>query len=410
VTVEYPDILGEYIGSQARFDANGLQFAGSFEPAQIASGAAGNFYLHLQNCLNVPVNVKIRTSIPQSGVFRGDPVIAFGRAELSLAMAPAEAGLVTLPFKVSRQVGEGQVKIGIELRVKPQGRSQRIRPEQHASQVPAQYFDDLVGLQLVGVLGVSYKAHKTRKAMFTLDIAGAAGEVEAAPSLKPSYDSRWKLQDWEVQRRARHEINHRRVQIQDALSMEPLFVGLYAEATRRFADCGVPLRIGEAICLAKMLTYTSRFFLESGPLQDGLLVPMWERALRSDYPTTQVIDVVRAVGYWHVTRLSVALSFGLIAEALGRQPWSLLERRALTAHISNAVEVGDTLEEAFVYLPLLLAATQAAPQIRLENEDSQHCLHLLKQAKDARSEVFADEDLQAIGQIFDQLLERNLSS
>ncbi|MFQ5611028.1 MAG: hypothetical protein ACE5H9_02740 [Anaerolineae bacterium] len=410
MAIEYPDILGEQIGNLTRYDANGVQFSGEFVPTRLALGDVGKFYLYLQNCLNVPANVTVKASIPQTARFRGHPLLTIGREQIQVELEPAAVGCLTLPLSTTEQARQGACKLGIELQVKPQGRGARVRPVQSASRLPKSFFDDLAGLQLVSTLGATYKARNSRKGIFTLEIIDPVEEPPSQKVLKPVFQSWWTLEDWNVQHKARHEVNDRRVQIIHDLNAEALFANLYAEGTERFVDCGVPLRIGEAIGLAKILTFTARYFLDNGPIQDGLLVPVWERALRSEYPTTDVMDLIRVVGYRHLIRLSAALSFGMVAQTLGRQPWPLDERRAIIRFLADALEEGDSLEEVFIYAPLMMGATRVMSQLRLENEDPRHSLQLLKKARQARAEVFADEDLQEISRIFDQLLSAALVS
>jgi hypothetical protein len=181
-------------------------------------------------------------------------------------------------------------------------------------------------------------------------------------------------------------------------------VGLFSEAQRRFAEAGVPLRVGEAIALGKILTYTTRYFLANSDLQDGLLVPIWELALQYELPTADPLWVLPNVGFRHILRLSVALSFGLIKQALGRIPWSLEERRGVISLVADTVDAAQSLPVEFLYIPLLMAAATINRQIALENEDVVHSLKLLKKAKAARADVFSDPDLAEAGQMFDQII------
>jgi hypothetical protein len=144
--------------------------------------------------------------------------------------------------------------------------------------------------------------------------------------------------------------------------------------------------------------------LANGDLQDGLLVPIWELANDYDLPTGDPLWVLRNVGFRHLLRLSVALSFGLVHQALGKHPWSLEERRAVISLVSDSVEAAQPLPPEFLYIPLLMAAAYISRQITLDGEDSVHSLGLLQKAKAARADVFADPDLAEAGQIFDRLL------
>jgi hypothetical protein len=205
-------------------------------------------------------------------------------------------------------------------------------------------------------------------------------------------------------------VSQRRAIIVDQLQTEPVFVGLFVEGQRRFADADLPLRVGEAVGLGKILTYTVRYFLANGDLQDGLLVPIWELANRYDLPTGDPLWVLRNVGFRHLVRLGTALSFGLVAQALGRQPWTLEERRAVISHVADTVEGAQLLPPEFLYIPLLMAAAYVSHQIVLDGEDVRHSLRLLQKAKTTRSNVFADPDLAEANLIFDRLMNTALQS
>jgi len=157
-----------------------------------------------------------------------------------------------------------------------------------------------------------------------------------------------------------------------------------------------------------MLYFTTFHFLASGELQDGLLVPMWEMALKYDLPTHEPMWVLRNVGFGHLLRLSVALGFGMIGKALNSQPWDLEERRTLIQEISDRLEKGQTLPVELVYIPLLAASTIIGSSVIVSGEDVRQSLTLLKTAKAARAEVFSDPELAQSSGVFDRLLDTAL--
>jgi hypothetical protein len=178
-----------------------------------------------------------------------------------------------------------------------------------------------------------------------------------------------------------------------------------AEGSERCIRCGTPLRVGEAISLGKMLTYTASQFLFNADFQDGLLVPIWEHALHYDLPTDDPLWLLRNVGFEHLARLGVAFGFGLVARALNAQPWDLEERRALIQQIPDRLERGETLPVELIYIPLLAASTVIAHQVNFAGEDLWNSLQLLRSAKHARASVFSDPDLVQSSQVFDRLLD-----
>jgi hypothetical protein len=192
------------------------------------------------------------------------------------------------------------------------------------------------------------------------------------------------------------------------LHPEALYANLYAESVQRFADVGLPLRIGEAITLAKILTYSCQYFLGSQDRRNGLLVPMWEQAFEAEADTTDSLEVIRTIGYHHLLRLSVAVSFGLIAQVFKRQFWSLPERQAVGNYIADNIETGEPLDPEFLYLPLLIAGTQISGKIKQKGEDVGHSLALMKKAREARTDLFADEDLAQADKVFNHILKKAL--
>jgi hypothetical protein len=120
------------------------------------------------------------------------------------------------------------------------------------------------------------------------------------------------------------------------------------------------------------------------------------------------VDVIRTVGYHHLLKLSVALSFGLIARTFGRQFWSLEERQAVVNHIADTIDMGEPLDIEFLYLPLLMAGTQISNKLRLPEEDPGHTLALINKARQARANLFADEDMAQANKIYNQILKKAL--
>jgi len=121
-------------------------------------------------------------------------------------------------------------------------------------------------------------------------------------------------------------------------------------------------------------------------------------------PTGDPLWVLPNVGFRHLLQLSIALSFGLVGQALGHQPWGPDERRAVISLIADTIEEAQPLPPEFLYIPLLMAAAYIAHQVPLEGEDVGHSLRLLQQAQAARADVFADPDLTEASQIFDQII------
>lgn len=410
MAVSFPDVIGEYIITPERFETGGVQYAGYFGPAQIAPQQVTNLYLFLQNVLNVPIEVNIQAAMPRigSGLFRsGKTMLRVDKPILQLQLTEAEAGMLTLPVTTTEEVETGEYLLTLELKVTPKGRGKRVRPAQAKSKLGSKGpIDNTVGLNLTSTLGVTFVEQPVKKATFPLKIAGQPQPPERAPKLKHNYQTIWTQDQMDLFNQAIHELNLRQVKLNSELTVEALYATLYGESTSRFADVGLPLRIGEAITLAKILTYSCQFFLGNPDRRNGLLVPIWERAFEANADTTDALQVIRTAGYYHLLKLSLAISFGLVARAIGRQVWSLEERQAVAAHIADSIETGQTLDLEFLYLPLLMAGTHISSKFTLEGEDPRHSLALMKKAYEARTDLFLDDDMAQANKVYNHILQK----
>jgi hypothetical protein len=408
MAIAYPDIIGDFLTTTERFGASGIQYAAYFEPARISPGEMANLYLFLQSTVNVPVKVQFQVTPPTSGGFfrAKKSLLELMHTTIALELGPAEAGLLTVPVTTTEHTRNGQLALTIVPKTATQGRGKRIRPQQSKTKLDQNLIDSPVGLDLVSSLGATYTEKSVKKAEFPLTVDGTPKVLARAPKLNYRYDKIWDETNLEHFNSAIQELNARQVKIRNEFEVEKLYVNLYAESVARFADCGLPLRIGEAITMAKILTYSSQYFLSSPKRANGLLVPIWERAYREGADTTDSLSVLRTVGFNHTVRLAIAVSFGLISKGVGKQYWSLEERQAVANHIADTVDSGQPMDLDFLYLPLLIAGTRIADKVRMRDEDPKHSLALMHAARTKRNMLFADDDMAKADKIYNRILKK----
>ena len=406
-TISLPDIIGEYIVAPERFETGGLQYVGYFEPAVIAPHQVASLYLFMQNTFNTPLKATLQPVIPQigGGLFsKGKPVLRVAKPSIQIQLAPAEAGLLTLPVTTTEDVEAGNFELVLEMKVQTTEGAQRVRPAQGQSKLgDKSLLDNVVGLNLTGTLGSTFVEKSVKKGAFPIEISGKAQEQERAPKLDHDYQTIWTQDRMELFTNAIQELNSRQVKLQNELTTEAIYATMYGESVARFADVGLALRVGEAIILAKILTYGCQYFLGKPERQNGLLVPVWELALAEGYDTTDALSVLRTAGYYHILKLTLALSFGLITRAVGRQLWPLEDRQAVTEYIAGNIAAGETLDPEFLYLPLLLAGTYISNKIVLAGEDPRHSLALMRKAYEARADLFLDDEMAVASQAYHQI-------
>ncbi len=408
MSISYPDVIGEHIATQTRYETDGLQYVGYFEPAQIAPKQVANLYLFLQNTLNAPIKSNFKVAVSQSGGFLrgGKDKLQLEAASIALELAAGEVGLLTIPLLATEQAKNGDYKLIVDPKVNVQKGAKRIRPTKSQSKLDKAFIDDMVGLNLVSSLGATYTEKPVKKAAFELNITGNPASSTDTPNLKHSYEQIWQQDEYRFFSAAVKELNSRQVKLQNDLTVEKIYANLFSETTVRFADAGLPLRIGEAIIMAKILTYSCQYFLSDQQRQQGLLVPIWEQALEEGVDTSDSLNVIRTVGYHHIMRLAVAISFGLVAQGVGQQLWPLEDRQGVINHIADSIEVGELLDEEFIYLPLLMAGTHITPKFKLKGENVNHTLALIKKAQIARTGLFSDQDMAQAKKAYNHIFKK----
>ncbi|MBC7251609.1 MAG: hypothetical protein H5T62_15190 [Anaerolineae bacterium] len=406
--IEYPDILAEYVMAQDRLENNGLQFVCQMEPHTVAPGELTSLVLYLQNALNVPLQVTIHVHRPTTKELhrrRADalPLANFTiyQPEMSLAMEPAEMGVLRIPLQIDPATEQGEYGIRCSLTVTAKERGARIRPRESQGRLGQTILKDTVGLGLAAAVGVGYISVPAEQVTANITVAGAA-EQPAEVDLEPSFVSLWMQDEFTFQQKALQEINDRRIHILEQLQIEPMYVALLEESEAVFRAMDVPLRVGERIFLSKILTYTAQYFLEDINRQDALLIPIWADALRDELSTSDYLTVVTQFGYERLLRLSIAMGFALVNKALGREPWTVEEQRAVADLVLDCAGQGEPLPIEFLYLPLLLGGLVIAHEVVMPGEDVGYSLQLLARDKEARAAAF-DEELQELNQIFDAL-------
>jgi hypothetical protein len=156
------------------------------------------------------------------------------------------------------------------------------------------------------------------------------------------------------------------------------------ESQARLKDAALPPHIGETIFLAKILTYTVEHFMQRPDGQDLILVPAYMLAFRHNLQADDPVVLIVRADYARISRLAASLSFGMLHQRLGRDPWTLEEQLAVTDLVADRVERGGTLPAEFLYLPLLLGGLMVASEVQMPGEDTNQSLDLFAKARRQR--------------------------
>jgi hypothetical protein len=258
------------------------------------------------------------------------------------------------------------------------------------------------GMGLAATLGLGYTARTQREQPLLLKVHGPAQRgQESDPT--PTYRSHWTVADLSIQGKARHYVNDQRLYLLPKLKREALYRVFLEESQERLLDTGIELQVGEAIFLAKVLTFAVEYFLKRPAWQDAILVPAYALAYRYQLEMDDPVFLIARADYARIARLAISLSFGLLRQLLKKDPWTREEQVAVADLVADRVERGGAFSVEFLYLPLLLGGLIVAQQVEMPGEDPQQSVGLLDQARQKRTSELAENP--ELVKIFDRLLQ-----
>jgi hypothetical protein len=353
-----------------------------------------------------PANVEVYLTLPRvrgrtrrlsHGPFEiFDPLIR-------LTLADGEVGQLTIPVHVLPEVPPKEYTFSVQVEATAGREGMRRRPNKGEDMLGDLLLSDLQGLGITLLCSRGFETRKRKEQAVPL-VVTEAEEVPEPADIKPNFESLWIPKDWDAIVDARRELNDRRIHIVPALTPEAVYLPFMRESQALFSNSNVQLHLGEAIFVAKILTFTVSYFMRNAEWQDCLLVPIYAYAQSSGQAIDDPVWSVTRLGYLHVLELAIALSFSLVEEALKRQSWDPVEQRVLRDYIVGRLDSGASLPAEFLYLPLILGGIAVAGEVALGDEGVQESLRMLAKAKAAKAELFADQDLQVLNDTFDRLV------
>ncbi|HSJ52160.1 MAG TPA: hypothetical protein VLC52_00315 [Anaerolineae bacterium] len=395
---EYPDILGDLVEARQRFEVNGVHYLLALESPAIAPGEATALRVWLQSCWDVPMQVSVGLRFPGQRV----PTFSLAQARTDVPLEAAEVGELTIPIAAGVQTEAGVYRVEATLSATGESRGLYVRSQKSAGQLGESLLTFRSGMKLAASLGLGFVSRTQGEQVLSLEIAGQP-RPGPAPDLTPTYMPHWTVADLALAGKARRYVNDQRIDIVPRLKRHALYVTFLEESQVRFRNAGLPLHIGEALFLAKILTHTVEYFLQTPAWQDAILVPAYTLAYHFDLPISDPVLLVARADYARLVRLAASLSFGLLRQRLSSDPWTMEEQVAVAGLVSNRAEQGGLLPAEFLYLPLVLGGLLVADRVLMPGEQLSQSLGLLAQARQKRKdELQENPELVAV---LDRLLD-----
>lgn len=405
---EYPDVMNDVLEASERFESGAVQYLAAAPERPVHAGWVFDTSLVLQNVMEVPAKVDVRVVLPQ--VTRKlrrlpQPLFEVYRSDIHLTLTSGEVGELTLPIQVHAHVPPGEYEFALEVRSETEDEGRRVRAQQGERRVGEIMIRYPQGMRIAQIASWGYEAKSALRQVVPFSISEST-ESTGEAALKPLFRSLWTPEDWDVFAEARQEANDRRVYAVPQLKPEAVYLRFMEQAESLFSASGIAMHVGEAVFVAKILTYTVTYMLGQSEWQDCLLVPIYAYARLTNQPTDDALWLVTELGLTHVVELAIALGFALAEDSLDRQIWSATEQRAVREFVADSLGEGKPLPTEFLYLPLILGGLAAADRVQLDGEDLGESLRVLRKAKDERAELFGDEDLRELDYAFERIFAR----
>lgn len=399
MSLEYPDVLGDLVDARQRFEVSGLHYQMKLLPGTIAPGETAMLYAWLQSCWDVPLAASISVHLPS----HRSEGLSLLQTTTVVPLEAAEVGEVCIPLASNATAEPGEYRLSVNTGVRLETRGRLVRSQEHEGQLGETLLSFTTGMALAATVGLGFVTRSQPQQGLVLHVAGAS-QPGPAPDLTPTYLSHWMVQDMPIQGKALRHVNDQRLYLLPRLTQAALYLAFLEESQERLRRAGLTLHIGEALFLAKILTYTAAYFLKRASWQDAILVPAYSLAYRYDLPVDDPVMLVCRADYARLARLATSLSFGLLRQRLRREPWNHEEQLAVADLIADRVERGGPLPAEFLYLPLLLGSLLVADEVQMSGEEAEQSLALLGEAYQKRVADLADNpELVAI---FQELLQR----
>jgi hypothetical protein len=393
---EYPDVLGDLVEARQRFEVNGVHYVMALEPRAISPGEVTSLCVWLQSCWDMPVQVAITIHLPAAP----SATLSILQTRTDVPLEAAEVGKLAIPIASAVEIVPGEYAVPVTIGIKYETRGLYVRSQKNQGQLGDSLLSFTTGMGLATTIGLGFVARTRPEQELSLRVQGSSQPVPL-PDLTPTYLSHWTVGDLAIPGKARQYVNDQRLFLLPKLTRQALYLAFLEESQARFKDATLPLHIGEAIFLAKILTHTVEYFLQRLDWQDAILVPAYSLAYRYNLAVTDPVFLIARADYARITRLAISLSFGLLHQRLNREPWTMEEQLAVADLVADRVERGGVLPAEFLYLPLLLGGLMVAGQVQMPSEKLAQSVGLLAEARRKRSADLA-ENPELIA-VFDRL-------
>jgi hypothetical protein len=420
-SVNYPDLLGLITGGN-RSNVGAAQVALAARPHIVRAGRPFEVILLVQNCIDIDIDVTMALHLPGADAKKQRERFITKNQRLVVGVKGAEVGYVVLPVTTLPDTAiSGGYKIGVEVEVKPRGKSSRVRLAEGGGEVQLDRLRDDTRALIddLKTLAFTTSRHFGRN-LFDVPLTVMSGTLGKMTDFTPGWVSVCKLSDYHDFRLMLHRYGPL-VQISalPKLKRGVLFKPLLEATTARFSEAGYPLKDAEAEAIARLMTLvleyaTPRFNahgnvaarsfdVEALLLRDPFtfdeqpVFPHWFRSFlatveRDERAVSYPAQVISRYLYLDLLRDAVDFSFDLVTEATGEDLGSAEERATYREQLVTLLGEKSGLDFNRVYLPLVMGGVLINDQLVIDKENPAELLRAVGMALEERSADLHEPD------------------
>jgi hypothetical protein len=392
----YPDVLGAITGG-TRFNIDSLQCAVGIFPNQTYINQPVEVVLILQNMVDQNMQIKVGIQLPTEDK-KGRPVVLdTPRKTLSLGLRPGEVGVLRMPVvprPPTPAVKQLPVRVAVRYRTSQPGR--RVRP---VTGGPPPSILSISSFKLQVLRDVQFAAqtwHDSTDILTTFFDVAPKIMPETRSDLKPQYESLWTHEEMVSEQQISESKIDDAYRVASRLTRTSVYYSLLDAVEARFADRGLPLHPGEAIAVAKMMTYTLDEGLDLEPgfsLEESQWFKTVCHLLAYD-ENLEDMDKGEFVAHYlfeSVLHDAILLAFGVIEPRVREDLGDEEEKIGYANRVLSWIAGQGQPDLSFAYLPLILGAILINELATLKTENPWTMMDLLREAARGRQRLFTGE-------------------
>ncbi len=390
--IYYPDVLG-MLSAGARLNTEAVQAAMGIYPKQMAVGQSFEILLILQNIYDQKVEGTVTVQLPKKDAAGNRLLIFTAQETIPVTLGPGEVGLLHIPItpQVGTPPGENYpLSVLLEFH-RPRGRVMR---DLSGGRVPGLVPLSPMRLNIlrneVG-FGANSRTANTR----VLNTLNGAFSVIPGVVLNKTENRTPRLESlWDASRLAEDErlyatVEQRTLQIANTVSRTQMYEPVIDETERRFQLIRFPLLPGEAILIAKCVTYVLEDGLQVEP-GFSLTAGRWFQRLAAfiDDPDTlnNPTRLTRAL-YLAALHDAVRVAYFMLSRAVKDPVGAPDEHAAQASRIADALDGRLPMSLSLLYMPLVLGGLMLHDAIRTPVEKPWQTLEAAREAYRKRTNV-----------------------